>query len=235
MRLRNFLAATLAAAPLMLVAGSALAGTFTYSSYYVVNNTNVTIQAGSVNGTFGSGQIDLVGAGPNAGQVLPTWCLDVYYDLQGSGTFSIIPPPFNNAGGDSSGGAISPDALAKIASLVHYGDQNASVGYTSSAVQLAIWDVEYAGLGYTFDSASADVNSFANSLVKQVNGQVGPQLPAFPVSYLQELVAVGPGGYQFNQGLVTATPLPGALLLFGSAIAAVGGATWFNKRHHEEV
>ena len=106
MKLRNYLAAAVAAAPLALVAGSASAGTFTYSGYNVVNNTNVVIQAGSVNGTFGSGQIDLVGSGPDAGKTFPTWCIDAFDDLQGSGTYNIVSPPFNNSGGDVTGQSI---------------------------------------------------------------------------------------------------------------------------------
>jgi hypothetical protein len=241
MKLRSYWVALLAAAPLMLVTASASASafpdtsTFTYNGYNVVDNTNVTINADSVNGTFGSGQIVLTGAGPNAGQVLPTWCLDVFYDLQGSGTFTLISPPFNDNGGDSSGTQISPATLAQIASLVRYGDQNVSVGVTSPAVQLAIWDVEYASFGYKFVSANPDVNSLAALLVGQANGTAGPGLPAFPTGYLKELVAVGSDGHQLNQGLVTATPIPGALLLFGSAIAAAGGAAWFNKRRQDEI
>ena len=233
MKLRNYLAAAVAAAPLALVAGSASAGTFTYSGYNVVNNTNVVIQAGSVNGTFGSGQIDLVGSGPDAGKTLPTWCIDAFYDLQGSGTYNIVSPPFNNSGGDVTGQSIDSTTLAKIANLVHYGDANVSVGITSPAVQLAIWDVEYAGYGYTFTSSNADVNSEVTSLVNQANGTAGPGLAVLPISYLKEVVLVGPGGNQLNQGLVyelSSVPIPGALLLFGSAIAAVGGMNWINKR-----
>jgi len=229
MRLHNCLGAALSA---MLFAGPAVAGTFTYDGYSVVNNTNVVINAGPTQGTFGSGQIDLIGSGPNQGQTLPTWCIDVFYDLQGQGTYSIVAPPLNNMGGDFNGTVIPSTTLAKIASLVRYGNANVNVGGTSPAVQLAIWDVEYAGYGYTFTSTNGAVNTQTAGLVTQANNAT---LPALPISYLREVVLVGADGHELNQGLVFATPIPGALLLFGSAVAAVGGATWFvNRREHDD-
>lgn len=231
MRRHNYRAVAMAVVPLMLIGGPAMASTFTYSGYNVVNNTDVVIQAGPTNGTFGSGQIDLIGSGPNAGQTLPTWCIDVFYDLQSSGTYNIVAPPLNNMGSDINGTAISPTTLNEIASLVHYGDANVSVGVTSPAVQLAIWDVEYAGYGYSFTSTNGSVNSMVTTLVNEANGG---SLPALSANYLREVVLVGPDGHELNQGLVyevSSVPIPGALLLFGSVVAAIGGVTWIGRRH----
>jgi len=215
------------AASLIVLSGSAFAATFDYSSYNVVNNLNVQIAAGplnglSTNGTYGSGQIDLTGAGANLGQTLYTWCIDAFHDLQGNGLYNIVSPPLNNAGGDSRGTAISASTLGQIGALMTYGDAHIADNYfTSSAVQIAIWDTEYAGLGYSFTSGDSNVTGLVSTLL----GEVGSWNP---VNNVQEVIALNNDGHAINQGLgyISAVPLPGAAMMFGASLLALGGFGW---------
>ena len=87
------LALTVMAAPI------ASAATFTYGSYSVVNDINVTISAGSGSpalpngfeyGYFGSGQIVLYGSGPNINQTLDVWCVDANSHPAGKQTPTLL-------------------------------------------------------------------------------------------------------------------------------------------------
>ena len=120
------LALTVMAAP-----GGASAATFTYGSYSVVNEVNVTICAGSGSpalpggfdyGYFGSGQIILYGSGANANQTLDVWCVDATHILQGSDTYTVVFPTTNNGGVGGPNSAISN--LGEIGALVNWGDAN---------------------------------------------------------------------------------------------------------------
>jgi hypothetical protein len=230
MKYRFGLAGVASLAVLTALSGGAFAATFEYGSYSVIGDTNVVINAGPVQGTFGSGQIDLFGTGANAGQTLKTWCIDAFDELQGSGTYSIISPPFNNHGGQSGSPVIGSTALSEIASLVHYGDTNIGTSYVSPAVQLAIWDVEYSGLGYTFTSTDGNVNNLVTTLVGDATGN---ELAPLSTAYLREVIAVNSDGKALNQGLVfevAPVPLPAALPLLGSVFAGLGAFGWVKGR-----
>jgi hypothetical protein len=228
------LALTVMAAPI------ASAATFTYGSYSVVNDINVTISAGSGSpalpngfeyGYFGSGQIVLYGSGPNINQTLDVWCVDATHILQGSDTYTVVSPTTNNGGVGGPNSAISN--LGEIGALVNWGDANInSNNLNSAATQLAIWMIEYPGATFTSDSAA--VNALVPILV--VDAQTGA--PGFaPSINLGEVVnPLNPNG---NQGLIfggpvtigtTVTPVPAALPLLASGLGAMGLFGWRRKR-----
>jgi hypothetical protein len=228
---------------------SAFASDFTYSSYSVVDEVNVTISgkpSGPVSsafedGTFGSGQIVLYGSGLDLSQTLDVWCIDATHMLQGSGTYQIISSNFTNNGannGSAGGTVIGSSVLGEIGALVNWGDRNINstgtlqglslTGLVSAATQLAIWTIEYPGGNATFSSANSAVNTLVTTLVSDAEN---PSLfPAFaPDISLLEVVDPNNGD---NQGLVylAPTPLPAALPLFATGLSAFGLLGWRRKR-----
>ncbi len=209
-----------AAGLLMLTVGSASAGvltpaqadllsSFDYNGYSVINNTNVSLSGpvGQV-GTYGSGQIDLNGTGPNAGQILATWCIDVFDDLRGSDNYNVIFTGFTNNGSAPGGTALTNAQINDIGRLVYWGDANINTNTNNSpAAQLAIWSIEYQGTGDTFTSSVGAVNTLVGSLVTQAeNGSLGS------IALLKEVINPGLTQGTGNQGLVyevgTTTALP---------------------------
>jgi len=206
-----------AALGLVALVGSASASTFTYSSYTVVNEVNVHIGGsgppGYETGYFGSGQIDLIGSGLDAGKTLAVWCIDATHILQWSDTYTIISSGFNDSGGASTGNLLSHTVLGEIGALVDWGDANINANrINSAAVQLAIWTIEYPH--GTFISDSSAVNNLVLTLVTEAeNGTLHPNFN------LREVVdAVD------NQGLVylASTPLPATWTLMLVGLAGFG-------------
>lgn len=208
------LATTLLATP-----GIASASTFTYGSYSVVNEVNVTIgesnstglPPGYQTGYFGSGQIILNGTGPDAGRSLDVWCIDATHDLQWSDTYTFIRPnpSLSNNGGAPGGSQLSSLVLGEIGALVNWGDANINKSiYNSAAVQLAIWSIEYPN--GTFVSDSSNVNTLVKTLITDAENQIN----GFTWSdNLFEVIDP-----KDNQGLIGATPLPSTwtMMLIGA-------------------
>jgi hypothetical protein len=224
---------------LVLTAGAASAGTvltpdqayfltsFSYSGYSVVNNTDVTISGPvGLNGTYGSGQIDLTGTGTNANQILPAWCIDIFHDLQGADNYSIVSPPFTTDGGNGGAGSsvITSTQLAEIGEVVHWGDLNINANTSNSpAAQLAIWTIEYQGTGDTFSSSSGAVNSLVTTLVGEAElNTLGPS------ALLEEVVdpGINQQGLVFEVALPTntnlVTPLPSTWTMLIAGFAGLG-------------
>jgi hypothetical protein len=224
---------------LSALVGTASAETFTYGSYSVVNEVNVTISGspspsvpGFEDGYFGSGQIILNGTGADAGKYLDVWCIDATHILQWSDTYTVISSGFTNDGSASGGSLIGSPALGEIGALVNWGDQHINT-YTdvSAAVQLAIWMIEYPGATFTSDSSA--VNFWADKLVYDAEH--------FFIPDINLLEVVNPENPQGNQGLVfldsqgqtiglAPTPLPAALPLFATGLGAFGLLGWRRKR-----
>ena len=208
--------AVAAAGLLALTAGSASASTFDYNGYSVVDEINVTISGSpGQNGYFGSGQIDLNGKNG----VLATWCLDVFDDLQGSGSYNIVSSGFTDDGGRPGSTPIAASTMEDIGSLIHWGDNHLDAnihhlgsGLVSAAVQLAIWTIEYSGTpGAKFTSDNSNVNKLVKWLVHQAEEAGNGKLGAF-TGNLEEVI--DPFN---NQGLIfevdgsnspALTPLP---------------------------
>jgi len=139
-----------------LAATPAFATTFAYGSYNVVNNQNVTLTGpNNFNEVGGSGQIDLIGTGANAGQTLAVWCIDLVQELQNSGVFTYNNPSSVTIAGTQNV-ALTSAQIGEIGGLIVYGNANIGTGdYNfSSALQIAIWTIEYAGQGYTINGSS---------------------------------------------------------------------------------
>ena len=151
-----------------------------YTSYGVLNNQNATITflTGSKAGTSetgGSGQVTLNGITNNdvSGDPLNTWCVDVYDDLAGSGSFSTV----------TSYASANP-LFAEIDALIsHATTQLLSQDYdASAAIQVAIWKVEY---GNTVSITSAQsVNDLAMTYVDNVTNGTWQADPNTAVSVL---------------------------------------------------
>ena len=192
--------------------------TFTYgppgSGYSVVGDTNVVISGSpGQNGTFGSGQIDLnITSGPYSGDALATWCIDIFDDLASSGTYNVITPPFTDDGGNNGNGnpVINATILNEIGLLVHYGDTNISTPYVSSAIQLAIWTVEY------------PTSAFPNIAFMSTNSNVEALVAGF--------VTMAEGGGIFGGNLKEVVDADNQGLIFETASATGGAAplpaTW---------
>jgi hypothetical protein len=199
------LATTLAARP-------AAATTFSYDSYSVVNNTGVTITGpNSFNERGGSGQINLHGAGANAGQSLAVWCIDVADWLLGSGTFTFTAPPTNN--GSPTGTPLTNTQIGQIGGLIAFGNTHiADNAAVSSATQIAIWSVEY-GSKYTYVSDSAAVTAQVATLFGYLgNGTISSSYDWWAA--LTQTV----NGVAVNQGQATLVPEPVSLALLGTAL-----------------
>jgi hypothetical protein len=140
----------------------------TYDSYTVVNNQNVTINYPGISpGPYGSGQINMYQGG---NLVAATWCVDVTHDLFGSGQWNVV-NAVNNGGmsnidnGGGTGQLLSWQTLGEMGALAAYGNMNiGSDPNLSSAIQLAIWDVEY-GAAISTTSSNPTVQALAAALV----------------------------------------------------------------------
>ena len=89
----------------------------TYSSYSVVGNVTVTINypPSIINEMGGSGQIVLTTPGGN----VPTWGIDIFDFLQGSGTYTISSQLDNHGG---IGTPLSPTVVGEIGALITHGN-----------------------------------------------------------------------------------------------------------------
>lgn len=219
------------ATTLLATTGVASAATFTYGSYSVVNEINVTIgesnstgiPPGYETGYFGSGQIVLHGTGPNAGQMLNVWCIDATHDLQWSDTDTFIHPnpSLSNNGGAPGGSQLSLIVLGEIGALVDWGDANINKNYyNSAAVQLAIWSIEYPG--GTFVSDSGNVNTLVKTLIADAENQTNG------FSWSTNLFEVIDP--KDNQGLIGATPLPSTWTMMLIGLAGLGLLTYHRRR-----
>jgi len=205
-----------------LVAGAnvASATTFTYSSYSVTNEQNITILTpNSISG--GAGQITLIGSGADAGVDIPAWCLDIYVYLTNSGSYTTL-GSLTTAGTGSPNPTLTSAQIGQIGSLIVHGDaliSNPSTNstYVSAAIQLAIWEIEYEFTthGLTFDSVP--YSSLATQYVTDVTG--GTWAPDPDV-----LLLIPSGGDQTNQTLAYAafTPLPSTWTLLLIGLAGLG-------------
>jgi hypothetical protein len=207
------IALPLVAAALVAGVNVASAATFTYSSYSVTNEQDITILTpNSISG--GAGQIKLIGSGANAGVVtndgadILAWCLNIYTYLANSGTYTV--GTLTTAGTGGSNPTLTTTQIGEIGALMLNGDAiiNSSTN-VSAAIQLAIWKIEY-GNTFTSSGLSSAVTTLANTYISDVNG--GSWGPDYNVSLLSE-------SDNQNLGFVTPTPLPSTwtMMLIGAA------------------
>jgi len=194
--------------------GHANATTFSYSSYNVVNDQNVSISGpGGFSETGGSGQIVLQGG---SGDLL-TWCIDIFDFLQGSGAYTFGNTPSNDGSQPPAppSAALTNAQIGEIGALILYGNAHLGDNYdVSSGTQIAIWETEYGSLGYTFNG-SAGANAEAATLLG---------LTLTPYYNWDMLSSENGEGLITNQGLSTLVPEPASLTLLGAALAGDDGA-----------
>lgn len=230
---KSFWAVAVAAVAVM---GAVPAGAtmITYDSYSVVNSVNVTINYPSISpGPYGSGQIDTYLGNTLVAQ---SWCIDVTHDLLGAGTWNVI-NAVDNAGmsnidnGGGNGTLLSWQTLGEMGALAAYGNlhinDNADI---SSAVQLAIWSVEY-GNAITVTSASPSVQALAATLVfDATNGLLGYDTNIAWLMYCNrdqqcnqgQLMVLGNGDFR--------VPEPSTLAIFAAGMAGAAGIGLRRKR-----
>ncbi len=222
-----------AALALLGISSAANATTITYTNFQVVNNVNVHISCAGVpdchSGYYGSGMFNFY----NNGQlVAQTWCIDVSHEIAGqwsnnpgpSNVFTVTLPVNNggisnirNDGGSGHGSFISWNMLGEIGGLMKYGMDNIANHDVSSAVQLAIWDLEY-GNAISTSSDSPSVQNLAASLLLDATTPGGLVGMTWNVAWLQHCDTNG----HCNQGqLMLLVPEPGTLALFGAALIAL--------------
>ena len=187
----------------LLSAAPALAEPITYASYSVLNSQSVTLSdpAQGINKAGGSGQISLNGTN-SIGGMLRTWCIDIAHMLQSSGSFT-------------TGTVLSGDLGTQINALITHGtaqlDQDPNA---SSALQVAIWKVEY-GSALTV-TASADVLALAGTYVANVGGGSWSADPTMQVAVL-----AGNGSNQ-DQAYLTAVPEPASVAALAAGLFGMG-------------
>jgi len=208
-------ALTAIAVAAMATLGSASAATVNYNGYDVVNNQGVSISGpNNFNESGGSGQILL----HTSAGTLPTWCVDLFDWLAGSGTYTLSNTPSNNGAPATPTTALSAAVAGRVGALMAYGNAHIGDSYDISAgTQIAIW--ETINPGYTFTSGAGAMGVAANLFT----------MPLEPVNYYTVLTSVNGAGAANNQELITAAPEPATLGLIG--IGLLGLALVRRRRH----
>lgn len=210
----------LSAAASLALAGPSLADTFTYSGFSVTPGLPVTVTDLSlgINEQVQGGEITLTGSGPNLGQDLMAWCVDLIGQLQQTGTYNIVPFTSGSTGnGNPSLGALTVTEMASAMLAAGLNDN-------PLATQLAIWRIEY-GSDLSFSSSNAIVGgdivlSQALALDAESGGsQFNPtaSLDLLDAPLTDQVLAVPRA----------AVPLPASLAFFGSGLIALG---WLRNR-----
>ena len=203
------------------------ATTFQYDSYGTINAQTINVVSPTV-GYGEMGQLILNGAGPNSGQTLPTWCLDVSVYLTTSGTYTL--GPLTTAGAGGSNPALTTEQISEIGSLMLNGlssDTN-----SSAATQLAIWMLEY-GSEFSYSGVSSAVTALA--LTYESNVMPGGEwyCPNCTVTLLSSLGDQSLGYALLpteGGGTLPAVPLPATLPLFATGLGALGLLGWRRKQ-----
>ena len=204
------------------------ATTFQYDSYGTINAQTINVVSPTV-GYGEMGQLILNGAGPNSGQTLTAWCLDVSVYLTTSGTYTL--GPLTTAGAGGSNPALTTGQISEIGSLMLNGlssDTN-----SSAATQLAIWMLEY-GSEFSYSGVSSTVTALAVTYESDVMLGGEWYCPNCTVTLLSSLGDQSLGYALLpteGGGTLPAVPLPATLPLFATGLGALGLLGWRRKKN----
>jgi hypothetical protein len=201
------------------LAAPAQADQFDYGSFGQINGQNITITSPTSIGVS-AGMIVLNGAGPNAGQTLDAWCVDLFDHLQANAIYNIV--PLTTAGVGFPNPILTQQQISELGSLMIHGTTS-TLGNTfgldgSAAFQLAIWNVEYQGS--LLDNASGALATLVAALVANVQPGGIWDCPGCSVELLD-----APAQNQVLAFGVDTTPLPGAVWLFAGGLGLLGAFT----------
>jgi PEP-CTERM motif-containing protein len=204
---------------------AASAATFQYDGYNITNAQTINVLSPTA-ASGEMGQLVLNGTGPNAGQTLSAWCLDVFTYLTTSGTYTVS--PLTTAGSGGSNPALTAGQISEIGSLMVNGMSSNS--NSSAATQLAIWMLEY-GSNFNYNGVSSTVVSLALDYESNVRPGGKWYCPNCTVTLLslQGDQTLGFGNLPPSASL-SAVPLPATLPLFATGLGALGLLGWRRKR-----
>jgi hypothetical protein len=241
----------LAAVACVVFAGSASALTYTYNHVSVpYGATTSGISGTDSSGAFsvGSsyvGQIDLNITKVNGVSVpnfqAMVYCLDLINDLASSDTLTLS--TFTSGTIPHANTTLTPFQVKQIGALAYNGSLSIS-DVQSAATQIAIWTIEYGQYGtLTVNHPltgihGGDDTSAIGSLVTTMLANVATNASAWLNGFIYTVTLYTPDnrssqdlGISALQTTTLPTPLPGALPLFASGLAGIGGVIgWRRKR-----
>jgi PEP-CTERM motif len=230
--------ASVIAAAFSLWSASAFAGQIAATGYSVVGggvNAHVSY-AGSPNVSneyVGSGEISLtVQDSPSgASSSLLVWCTDLFDNLAVPSVYDVSLLTRDHG---TVGTLLSALQLGQINALISHGSALLASGFSnqvSSAIQLAIWSVEY-GSAFSFTSDDGGVADLVSTYVGHVSGSA-PAWSADPTQEVAQITMPGGDGLTPSQGLSYLTPAaipePASMALFGTGLVGLAFA-WRRKR-----
>ena len=208
-----------------LLGTTCAASALTITDVEVVPNPYNTLSVNSASPAYSGNPISgLILLTTSGGQTLPVFCVDLYHDI-GIGSGQSIPyfsaPVTRDSSGSTSGSGnpLSAQQIGAIQTLVDigYGDyvhHAPNLGDSLTALQGAIWDIEY---GATVVSTSNANNGDINNLIGQYVTYGWDHQAAF--SYGLYPVGANGQGFGTSQGFVVGAPEPStwAMMLLGFA------------------
>ena len=204
-----------------LLGTTCAASALTITDVEVVPNPYNTLSVNSASPAYSGNPISgLILLTTSGGQVIPVFCVDLFHEVGIGGGQSLpyfsAPVTTDSSGSTSgSGNPLNAQQIGAIQTLVDigFGDyvHNApNLGDNLTALQGAIWDIEYDA---TVTSSDSTINSLIGSYVTY-----GWDHPA---AFSHGLYPVGPDGQGFgaSQGFVVGVPEPStwAMMLLGFA------------------
>lgn len=210
----------------LILGGAAQAQTFDYQGFSVdPANVQITL-TNPVNKTVLVGEITLNGTGPNMGQNLAVWCLDVFDQLQ-TGPYAYQETTVT--AGLQLQGWTSPITTTQIQQIGDLMEQvNGGINNDKAAVQLAIWASLY-GSGFSFLGGSGTLASdeAADLAAVQTGGLFFN--PNVSITALHDAITAP------NQTVGFAAPVPAPIV--GAGLPGLFGllGIWYANRRKRRV